>query len=564
MYQLNVCTRSGKITQYQLDVGVHTLGKDKECDVVLLDRYVSRRHAELVLSETAASIHDVGSTNGIWHNAQRIIGHRRLDSGDSFQIGELILTVSTKKMAPTDRLNNRHDVNFVDDNHDKKRFQESDDLKILKQAIHAQVLEYLDLHKRTILHTFSTDQLRREARQAAKVVMANEKLEIPEYINRDQLTKEIVDEAIGLGPIEPLLADDTVTEIMINGEDHVYVERGGKIEKTSLRFSSTSSVMSAIERIVTPLGRRVDEASPMVDARLSDGSRVNAIIPPLSLAGPVLTIRKFAKDRFTIDRLVELGTLSKEMASFLEICVRSRRNIVVSGGTGSGKTTTLNVLSDFIPDTERIITIEDAAELQLSQQHVVSLESRPPNVEGKGLVSVRDLVRNALRMRPDRIVIGECRGGEALDMLQAMNTGHDGSLTTGHANSARDFLSRLEVMVLMSGMDLPVRAIREQIVSAIDVILQQTRFSDGTRRITGIAEVDGMEGDVILLQPIFEYRQSGRTSGGAIVGQFTGLGYAPSFYVELESSGEILDRALFGRGTERSDAEPLDYGANGR
>lgn len=564
MYQLNVCTRSGKITQYQLDVGVHTLGKDKECDVVLLDRYVSRRHAELVLSETAASIHDVGSTNGIWHNAQRIIGHRRLDSGDSFQIGELILTVSTKKMAPTDRLNNRHDVNFVDDNHDKKRFQESDDLKILKQAIHAQVLEYLDLHKRTILHTFSTDQLRREARQAAKVVMANEKLEIPEYINRDQLTKEIVDEAIGLGPIEPLLADDTVTEIMINGEDHVYVERGGKIEKTSLRFSSTSSVMSAIERIVTPLGRRVDEASPMVDARLSDGSRVNAIIPPLSLAGPVLTIRKFAKDRFTIDRLVELGTLSKEMASFLEICVRSRRNIVVSGGTGSGKTTTLNVLSDFIPDTERIITIEDAAELQLSQQHVVSLESRPPNVEGKGLVSVRDLVRNALRMRPDRIVIGECRGGEALDMLQAMNTGHDGSLTTGHANSARDFLSRLEVMVLMSGMDLPVRAIREQIVSAIDVILQQTRFSDGTRRITGIAEVDGMEGDVILLQPIFEYRQSGRTSGGAIVGEFTGLGYAPSFYVELESSGEILDRALFGRGTERSDAEPLDYGANGR
>lgn len=564
MYQLNVCTRSGKITQYQLDVGVHTLGKDKECDVVLLDRYVSRRHAELVLSETAASIHDVGSTNGIWHNAQRIIGHRRLDSGDSFQIGELILTVSTKKMAPTDRLNNRHDVNFVDDNHDKKRFQESDDLKILKQAIHAQVLEYLDLHKRTILHTFSTDQLRREARQAAKVVMANEKLEIPEYINRDQLTKEIVDEAIGLGPIEPLLADDTVTEIMINGEDHVYVERGGKIEKTSLRFSSTSSVMSAIERIVTPLGRRVDEASPMVDARLSDGSRVNAIIPPLSLAGPVLTIRKFAKDRFTIDRLVELGTLSKKMASFLEICVRSRRNIVVSGGTGSGKTTTLNVLSDFIPDTERIITIEDAAELQLSQQHVVSLESRPPNVEGKGLVSVRDLVRNALRMRPDRIVIGECRGGEALDMLQAMNTGHDGSLTTGHANSARDFLSRLEVMVLMSGMDLPVRAIREQIVSAIDVILQQTRFSDGTRRITGIAEVDGMEGDVILLQPIFEYRQSGRTSGGAIVGEFTGLGYAPSFYVELESSGEILDRALFGRGTERSDAEPLDYGANGR
>lgn len=564
MYQLNVCNQSGQISHYQLDVGVHILGKDKECDVVLFDRYASRHHAELVLSDDGASLYDTGSTNGTWHKDQRVIGRRHLDFGDTFQIGELTLTVSAKKLAATDRLKNRNDVPFVQDEKDRHNVQESADLQMLKQAIHAQVLEYLDLHKRAVFHTLSAGQLRHEAEQAAKVVMKNEKLEIPEYVNRDELLKEIVDEAIGLGPIEPLLADDTVTEIMINGEDYVYVERAGKIEKTSLRFSSASSVMSAIERIVTPLGRRVDEGSPMVDARLSDGSRVNAIIPPLSLVGPVLTIRKFARNRFTIDRLVELGTLSDEMASFLEVCVRSRRNIVVSGGTGSGKTTTLNVLSDYIPDTERIVTIEDAAELQLSQQHVVSLESRPPNVEGRGVVSVRDLVRNALRMRPDRIVIGECRGGEALDMLQAMNTGHDGSLTTGHANSPRDFLSRLEVMVLMSGMDLPVRAIREQIVSAIDVILQQTRFSDGKRRITGIVEVDGMEGGVILLQQIFEYRQSGRTSDGGIVGDFSGLGYAPSFYGELESSGETLDRTLFGRGAERSDVEALDLGDNGR
>jgi pilus assembly protein CpaF len=360
-----------------------------------------------------------------------------------------------------------------------------------------------------------------------------------------KLVEEVVAEAIGLGPIEPLLADETVTEVMVNGPDRVYIEREGRLAQAAVRFINERSLMSAIERIVTPLGRRIDEGVPMVDARLADGSRVNAIIPPLSLVGPVITIRKFAKQRFDMQRLIEIGSLSPQMAEFLQICVDQRRNIVISGGTGSGKTTFLNALSDSIPDSERIITIEDAAELRLNQRHVISLEARPANVEGKGHVTIRDLVRNALRMRPDRIIVGECRGGEALDMLQAMNTGHDGSLTTGHANAPRDLLSRLEVMVLMSGMDLPVRAIREQIASAVNIIVQQTRFKDGKRRVTDIVEVDGMEGDVILLQKLFEFRQRGIGPAGEVQGEYVGLECAPRFYNELERAGVGLDRNIF-------------------
>jgi pilus assembly protein CpaF len=303
--------------------------------------------------------------------------------------------------------------------------------------------------------------------------------------------------------------------------------------------------MRVIERIVMPLGRRIDEGVPMVDARLPDGSRVNAIIPPLSLVGPILTIRKFARQRFSMDRLVEVGALTRNMASFLEVCIRCRKNIIVSGGTGSGKTTFLNALSESIAPTERIVTIEDAAELRLAQPHVLSLEARPPNVEGRGEVTIRDLVRNALRMRPDRIIVGECRGGEALDMLQAMNTGHDGSLTTGHANSPRDLLSRLEVMVLMAGMDLPLRAVREQIASAVDIIVQQTRFSDGRRRVTSIVEVDGIDQDVILMQPLFSFKQRGIDANGEILGDFVACGQPPRFYEELEESGVSIDRTLF-------------------
>ena len=354
---------------------------------------------------------------------------------------------------------------------------------------------------------------------------------------RQRITTDIIDEVMGFGPITPLLTDNSISEVMVNGPKQVYVERSGRLEVTDVAFRDNAHVMHIIEKIVAPLGRRIDESMPMVDARLPDGSRVNAIIPPLSLNGPVLTIRKFAADPFTVEDLVNFATLTWEMAEFLEACVKARLNIVVSGGTGSGKTTLLNVLSSFIPEDERIVTIEDAAELQLRQDHVVSLESRPPNIEGKGAIAIRDLVRNALRMRPDRIVVGEVRGGEALDMLQAMNTGHDGSLTTGHANTPRDMLARLETMVLMAGMELPVRAIREQISSAIDLIVQTTRLRDGSRKIVQVTEVQGMEGDIITMQDIFIYEQHGVDENGKVLGRLVPTGIRPKFMDRLEAAG---------------------------
>ncbi len=363
---------------------------------------------------------------------------------------------------------------------------------------------------------------------------------------RQRITTDVIDEVMGFGPITPLLTDPSISEVMVNGPKQVYVERSGRLEITDVAFRDDAHVMHIIEKIVAPLGRRIDESMPMVDARLPDGSRVNAIIPPLSLNGPVITIRKFAADPFTVEDLIGFGTLTPEVAEFLEACVRVRLNVVVSGGTGSGKTTLLNVLSSFIPSDERIVTIEDAAELQLRQDHVVSLESRPPNFEGKGAIAIRDLVRNALRMRPDRIVVGEVRGGEALDMLQAMNTGHDGSLTTGHANSPRDMLSRLETMVLMAGMELPVRAIREQISSAIDLIVQTSRLRDGSRKIVKVTEVQGMEGDVITLQDIFVFEQQGIDEAGKIQGRFYPTGSRPKFMDRLEAAGVRVGPELFG------------------
>ena len=352
-------------------------------------------------------------------------------------------------------------------------------------------------------------------------------------------------EALRLGPLEELLADDSVTEIMVNGPHRVYVERGGKIQLTDLQFLDDASVMAIIERIVSPIGRRIDESQPYVDARLADGSRVNAIIPPLSLTGPTVTIRKFAKKTLTVEDFIRFGTWSRNAAEFMKACVIMRKNIIVAGGTGSGKTTLLNLLSGFIPHDERILTIEDAAELRLVQPHLVRLEARPPNIEGRGAVTIRDLVRNALRMRPDRIIVGECRGGEALDMLQAMNTGHDGSLTTVHANSPRDVISRLETMVLMSGLELPSRAIREQIASAVDLIVHESRLSDGSRKVTCISEVMGMEGQQITLQDLFVFKQTGLDAKGRVLGRFEATGAIPSFYGELASRGLSLDIATF-------------------
>lgn len=364
-------------------------------------------------------------------------------------------------------------------------------------------------------------------------------------IDRKKVVNELINDLTGLGPINPLLLDEDVSEVMVNGPNQVYCERKGKLMLTEVTFRDNEHVMSVIEKIVAPLGRRIDESSPMVDARLPDGSRVNAIIPPLALNGPTITIRKFSKDPYQIDDLINFGTVTEEMAIFLDACVKARLNMFVSGGTGSGKTTTLNVLSNFIPDDERIVTIEDAAEIQLGQEHVVSLESRPPNIEGKGAITIRDLVRNSLRMRPDRIIIGEVRGGEALDMLQAMNTGHDGSLATGHANSPRDMIARLETMVLLSGVDLPIKAIREQIAGAIDVIIQQSRLKDGSRKIVSITEVQGMEGDVIVLQDIFMFKQEGVGMDEKIVGRLVPTGIRPKFYERLETSGIHIPASVF-------------------
>ncbi|WP_242035257.1 CpaF family protein [Mesobacillus harenae] len=365
------------------------------------------------------------------------------------------------------------------------------------------------------------------------------------FEEKKEVLRYIKDELLAFGPITPLLEDNAISEVMVNGFQEIYYEKNGKILRSSITFHDDQHVLRVIEKIVAPIGRRVDESSPMVDARLPDGSRVNAIIPPLALKGPSLTIRKFSDKPFTIHDLVRFGTVSSDMAEFLDVCVKSKLNIFISGGTGSGKTSTLNVLSSFIPNSERIITIEDAAELKLNQDHIVSLESRPPNIEGKGQISIRDLTRNALRMRPDRIVVGEVRGAEALDMLQAMNTGHDGSLSTGHANSPRDMLSRLETMVLMSGFDLPVRAIREQIASAIDVIVQQARMRDGTRKITHVTEVLGMEGDTIVLQDIFVFQESVISEEGKIEGRYISTGIRPRFADKLELNGYKIPASWF-------------------
>ena len=405
--------------------------------------------------------------------------------------------------------------------------------------VHELLLQTIDLRRRDLTR-MSDVELRIETQRLVREIVDGLS-ELPELVNRDELANEVLDEAIGLGPLENLLRDESVTEIMVNRHDEIFVERAGRIERHAYAFSSDRAVRGVIERIVAPLGRRIDESSPMVDARLQDGSRVNAVIPPLALKGPSLTIRKFARRRLRTDDLISLETLSRPMASFLELCVLHRQNIVVSGGTGSGKTTFLNVLSACIPQAERIITIEDAAELQLHHPNLVSLESRPANAEGRGFVSIRDLVRNSLRMRPDRIVVGECRGGEALDMLQAMNTGHEGSLTTLHANSPRDALMRLETLVLMAGDSLPLAAIRDQISSAVDIIVQQTRFACGSRKVTSITEVCGIESGRIQLQEIFRFKRSGRRDNGSVAGAFGACDCIPSFYEALRERGESMN-----------------------
>ncbi len=521
------------------------IGRDSSAGLVLPDSNVSRKHARLEVSSEGFFIEDLGSANGTFVNQQKI-QRAALKNGDLLSFGPFQLRLETETVfasssqplfqAASPKKETPAESAALSE-------QDADDLIRFKISIHNELLGRTDLKKLDI--GGNSDLLRATIEKTVSELIEEKKSDLPHGVNRKYLIKDILNEALGLGPLEDLLADPTVTEIMVNNKDQIYIEQKGKLVLSSKRFISEAQIRATIERIVAPLGRRIDESTPLVDARLKDGSRVNAIIPPLALKGSSITIRKFSKKPFIIQDLIRFGTMTQNMADFLKLAVEKRQNIVISGGTGSGKTTLLNVVSSFIPSDERIVTVEDAAELKLPQEHVVSLESRPPNIEGKGAILIRDLVKNCLRMRPDRIVVGECRGGEALDMLQAMNTGHDGSLTTGHANTPRDMLSRLETMVLMAGMDLPSRAIREQIASAISLIVQQSRFPDGSRKITHITEVTGMEDLTITMQDIFIYKQTGFDEFGKVKGYYTATGNIPNFVEELRQRGIPVRMELF-------------------
>jgi septum site-determining protein MinD len=431
----------------------------------------------------------------------------------------------------------------------------------IRARVHERLLELVDLKEMDAIALEKDDKKKRElmnkTANAIQRLLEEEAKSVENRNERSQLAKDILDEALGLGPIEQLLEAEDVTEIMVNGKDQIFVEQGGKITLSDLEFTSDKQLLGCIERIVSPIGRRVDEKTPLCDARLKDGSRINIIISPLSLKGPAITIRKFFKEKLTIQDMVKFGTLTEEMADFMRAAVEARLNIVISGGTGSGKTTLLNLVSGFIPEDERIVTVEDAAELQLPQEHVITLETRPPNLQGEGAISIRDLVRNSLRMRPDRIVVGECRGGEALDMLQAMNTGHDGSLTTIHSNNPRDCVRRIETLVMMAGFDLPVLAIREQVASAINLIVQLKRYSDGSRKVSHVTEVIGLEGETLVTQPIFEYKQTGTDEKGKVKGVYQPSGLIPKFVEELKQKGIALPKGLFGaKAPPPSSAKP--------
>jgi pilus assembly protein CpaF len=550
----------------RLDDGTYLIGRSASSSICLAFPEVSERHAFVTLSGGHATIKDLRSSNGTCVNGVPVDDLTPLAPDSIVQIGSCMLRFSPageESPAPPPPPTTpgqqsglpSQDASLVQSQAPSQQLARpqggvsraaSDMMRKAKEQIQTELIARLDL-KRLTAQGVDREGLEEQARAKIHEIVSQvrDNGRLPKGLDASRLEQEVFNEALRLGPLEELLADDTVTEIMVNGPHRVYVERRGRLELTDLQFTDDASVMAVIERIVAPLGRRIDESQPYVDARLADGSRVNAIIPPLSLTGPTVTIRKFAKHALTPDDFIRFGTWTHNAAEFMRACVMLRKNIIVAGGTGSGKTTLLNLLSGYIPHTERIVTVEDAAELKLQQPHVIRLEARPPNIEGRGAVTIRDLVKNCLRMRPDRIIVGECRGGEALDMLQAMNTGHDGSLTTVHANSPRDVISRLETMVLMSGMELPSRAIREQIASAVDVIIHESRLSDGSRKVVAISEVTGLEGQQIVMQDIFAFRQSGIDSRGRVVGRFVPTGAVPTFYEHLKSRGMRLDPAMF-------------------
>ena len=527
------------------------LGKSRDSIFPMRGWKVAPRHVLLEKNLAGIFIKDISRGFGITVNRTSCDQFGPMQESDVLEFGAYKVKVrlaelegelqATDFQTQAENVGTSGEVNVVTEN--SSGFDRSGYMEWTK-FIHKELMKQLDL-RRLHLDELTPDQVRDQLSGLLEKIIVGIRGKLPSKIDSTKLLKIVLDETVGLGALEELLADKDVTEIMVNCHDDIYVERAGRLEKSEVTFSSPDAVMSTIERIVSPLGRRIDESSPMVDARLQDGSRVNAVIPPLALRGPCITIRKFPEHKLVDKDLLRFGTLNEAMVAFIRICVEQRMNIVVSGGTGSGKTTLLNILSNYIPLDERVITVEDAAELKLVQPHVIALEARPANMEGKGQVTIRELVKNCLRMRPDRIVVGECRGGEALDMLQAMNTGHDGSLTTGHANTPRDMLRRLEVMVLMAGMDLPVMAIREQVASAVDIIIQQNRFSDGSRRITSITEVTGMEGDVVQLSEIFRYQRKGFDSDGKIIGEFQATGLVPKFYEILREQGVDIDMGIF-------------------
>jgi pilus assembly protein CpaF len=564
MWTINLQESNGRPGQTYA-AGKVKIGKDSDCDLRLSGWRIGGRHAELFVSNDQGFLRDLGTSSGTLVNGKAVKTHGPLSPGDQIQIGSHSFTASwiaVKAEAspvfgavePSPAVASAHaplqqavpkPVDNTAERADLLAKAVHDESFAWRRVLHDRLLEAFDV-RRVDVHRMADTELRARAEQLISELIERMP-EIPATIDRTALLVAVRDEAIGLGLLEPLLADPTVTEIMVNRADEVFVERSGVLERYPIAFTSDRAVTGIIERIVAPIGRRIDESSPMVDARLKDGSRVNAVIPPLALKGPSITIRKFSKRKLQAEDLLKFNSGNAEMIAFMQIMVEHRKNVVISGGTGSGKTTLLNILSNFIPRNERIVTIEDAAELQLHHPNLVSLESRPSNIEGKGAIAIRDLVRNSLRMRPDRIVVGECRGGEALDMLQAMNTGHDGSLTTAHANNPRDMLARLETMVLMAGLDLPVSAIREQIASAIDIVVQQTRFACGTRKITHISEVTGVESGRIQLQNIFEFTQTGMDANGKTQGYFTGCGFVPEFYESLRKIGVPLDLSIFDR-----------------
>lgn len=576
MYKLTITTDKGMhVDELFVSDPVCVIGKKPENKVVLHGWGIGREHARLEIREGAIYVQDLDTRSGTRVNGQRIDSYGPVNDGDVIEVNSYRLRVADRRTGQERRAGAARGGRRDTDLPAPEKIQpaqaaapapegalgEHENLSEYALLMHEwrvrlrrHLHEQMDLRRIDVSAMSDTELRDLTRRMVTEGVEAQ--LQLPEALDRELIIEQVVAEAVGLGPLEPLISREDISEIMVNCAREVFFECGGRIYKSDVIFTDDQAVQSIIDRIVAPVGRRIDESSPMVDARLKDGSRVNAVIPPLALKGPCITIRKFMKEKLTGQHLVNFGSVSPDMIGFLDVAVRTKQNILISGGTGSGKTTLLNVLSNFIPPDERIVTIEDSAELRLYQPNLVNMEARPPNQEGTGAIAIRDLVRNALRMRPDRIVVGECRSGEALDMLQAMNTGHDGSLSTVHANSARDCLSRLEVMVMMAGMDLPVIAIREQVASAVNLIVQQARFPCGTRKITGISEVVGMESGRIQLAEVFRFRQTGYDEQGKVLGQFEPTGLIPEFYEGLAQRGLNLDLGIF-HGTDEPSGEAV-------